>query len=84
LESGNTIKAISSYHRTTSGGSEVKKRMYERFRKIPNGEIRRRREGQTELAEWVKVGARVWVRRVMGRVMSRLLFRPTTKQRAVA
>ena len=37
---------------------------YEKFEKLPNGTILRRREVQAELAEWVQVGPRTWVRRV--------------------
>ena len=38
--------------------------IYERFDKLPDDSILRRCEIQTELAEWVRVGARGWVRRM--------------------
>ena len=37
---------------------------YEKFEKLPDGTVVRRCEEQTELAEWVQVGPRTWVRRV--------------------
>lgn len=36
----------------------------ERFVKLPDGTIVRRRKVQTELAEWEQVGPRCWARRV--------------------
>ena len=37
---------------------------YERYFKQPSGNVTRKVEKQTELAEWVQVGPRVWERRM--------------------
>jgi len=37
---------------------------FERFREKADGTVIRQAEVQTELAEWVEVGARTWERRV--------------------
>ncbi len=38
--------------------------IYEKYGQLPSGTVLRRRELQTELAEWVEVAPRVWERRV--------------------